>query len=810
MNRLRAAVHQPLLITAFVSLLVAAPALAQCAVTYDSLATPLATDDLVQAARVWDRDGAGPLPPVVVFGGRFVVCGDAAASGVVQSDLATGHCAPIGSGSGIDAGEVTALGEVGNHELVIGGSFTAIDGVPCNHVARWDGTSWQPFGAGVPFPVRALATLPNGDLIAGGITNGDPIRRWDGSSWQTIGSGLVGAVLALAVLPGGQLVAGGAALLATGPNIAVWDGVAWSPVGGGTDQSVAALQVSPTGELFAAGLFQHAGGVAASAVARFDGTSWSPLGAGVQYDGRTLALAANGDLVVGGTFPTAGGVTSRLVARWNGSAWQAMSGLGGGEVDALASLPNGDLVAAGFLDTPFSPATHLARWQGAAWVPWRTGTEGPVQVSITMADGDLVVGGLFTWFEGIPANRVVRRHAGVWQALGGGVDGSAFALLELPNGDLVVAGDFAHAGGVPATRVARWDGSAWHAMAGGLPGIVRHLSRAPGGQILARGDFDQLVMVWDGTTWNGTGIDNSSAWHMYLDVPFVTLPDGDVLTVVGLPVQQRRWDGQTWTPVGPATTGAGLARNHAGDVFLGGNALRRWNGTTWSTLVTVAGSIQSIVVLPDDQLLLGGSFSVSGATPIVSLARWDGTALHPVGSRNHGPIRELRWQADGQVFAAGGFFLLDGVATAGFGTLHAGCPAAAVAAGNGCTGSGGANVLTATELPWIGGEYLATATGMPANGLALDVLGLTPVSVPLASILQQGAPGCLLLTAPDLLDAHLPLGGVVSTRRAIPASPTLVGQTLYQQVVALELDISGAILSVTGTNRLALTVGSFF
>ena len=46
--------------------------------------------------------------------------------------------------------------------------------------------------------VRALATLPNGDLVAGGTLG---LQRWNGTSWSALGAGMNGDVLALQVLP---------------------------------------------------------------------------------------------------------------------------------------------------------------------------------------------------------------------------------------------------------------------------------------------------------------------------------------------------------------------------------------------------------------------------------------------------------------------------------------------------------------------------------------------------------------------------------------------------------------------------------
>ena len=79
---------------------------------------------------------------------------------------------------------VASLAVLPNGDLVAGGSFKAAGGVIATYIARWDGTSWGPFGAGMDNSVAALAVLTNGDLAAGGTftTAGGPVSahlaRW--------------------------------------------------------------------------------------------------------------------------------------------------------------------------------------------------------------------------------------------------------------------------------------------------------------------------------------------------------------------------------------------------------------------------------------------------------------------------------------------------------------------------------------------------------------------------------------------------------------------------------------------------------
>ena len=119
------------------------------------------------------------------------------------------------------------------------------------------------------------------------------------------------------------------------------------------------------------------------------------------------------------------------------------------------------------------------------------------------------------------------------------------------------------------------------------------------------------------------------------------------------------------------------------------------------------------------------------------------------------------------------------------------------------------NVLTATSLPWIGSTYTATATGMPALGLAFSVRGFTGTSIPLSTILPQGIAGCSQLVSLDMLDLYLPTAGTVTTPFVIPNTLALANFVLHHQVVAVELDPLANITALTSTNALSLTIGAF-
>ncbi len=320
---------------------------------------------------------------------------------------------------------VTALATLSNGDVVAGGRFTDAGGVACNRIARWDGSVWSTLGTGADANVNALLLLANGDLLAGGsfLTTGgvatNCIARWNGSTWNALGTGVAslapfGAnVQALALLPNGDVVAAGNFANVGGvaaANIARWNGTVWAALGTGTNGGVRALTVTNTGDLIATGAFTTAGGVVCNSIARWNGTNWSALGTGLGvFGGNALATMTNGDVVVGGSFLTAGGVACTRIARWNGASWSALSTGLNNVVTALRAMPSGDLVVGGlFTLAGGGAANYVARWNGATWQSLASGTNAAVADLLQLPNGDVVAGGDFTTANLLAAGRIAR------------------------------------------------------------------------------------------------------------------------------------------------------------------------------------------------------------------------------------------------------------------------------------------------------------------------------------------------------------------------------------------------------------------
>lgn len=331
-------------------------------------------------------------------------------------------------------GTVRAL-VVWGDDLIAAGDFTMAGDTPVRHIARWDGTKWNPIGDGMApdgtnAPVRALAAYEDelyvgGEFDEAGGVSANHVAKWNGQQWSPLGSGTNGPVNALVSRFGVQLYAGGSFSLAGGVevnNVAEWYFGAWSPMGDGLDGIVEDLTWQRDSRVVAAGDFLIAGGTLAERqIAGFTGGEWVAENVAFTAGLAHAVLYGPAGLVMGGQFSVVWWDTKGYsVARKVGPLWQALS-LGVG------------------LDDVIEP--------------------GEVRVLANFAGG-VAAGGLFKLAGGLPASNVAFHDGSVWTALGAGVDGDVLALTEYRD-HLVVGGSFATAGGLPFANIAAWNGVRW-------------------------------------------------------------------------------------------------------------------------------------------------------------------------------------------------------------------------------------------------------------------------------------------------------------------------------------------------------------
>jgi hypothetical protein len=315
-------------------------------------------------------------------------------------------------------------------------------------------------------------------------------------------------------------------------------------------------------------------------------------------------------------------------------------------VPILTALLSLACLACNDLRVDFPPSVHSHWWTGFD----ANGMTNQV-LALTEYNGSLVAGGLFLRAGDVDAFGIARWTGDGWAPLARGVrrhdcttiscTASAAAFTEW-NGALVVGGRFTIAGGEPSMSIAVWDGTLWHSLGAGFNADVLAVA-SYNGRLVAGGNFTMSgstavshLAIWDGVTWQalGGGVDGNVRQLVAYGADLIVAGD---FAVAGQRQINRlaRWDGTDWTALGS------LAATRVGDFV---NALLVRDG-----ILFVAGQVP--VITADDQ------------DHIVSVARWDGQKLRPLGEQFFNYATALCSEPGGLVVATAGglLFRWDGV-----------------------------------------------------------------------------------------------------------------------------------------------------
>lgn len=134
---------------------------------------------------------------------------------------------------------VSAIERFGN-DLVFGGTFTEVNSVSANRIAKWDGSTWSALGSGLDGFVSCMEVYNNelyvaGDFTMAGGVSVSHIAKWDGSSWSDVDGGMTGSsgfIHDMVVHDGKLYVCGqfGEIGGSTSDNFAYWDGTSWTGI----------------------------------------------------------------------------------------------------------------------------------------------------------------------------------------------------------------------------------------------------------------------------------------------------------------------------------------------------------------------------------------------------------------------------------------------------------------------------------------------------------------------------------------------------------------------------------------------------
>jgi uncharacterized delta-60 repeat protein len=316
--------------------------------------------------------------------------------------------------------QVNALAIQTDGRVVVGGGFSRFNGAALNRLARlnYDGSLDSTFnvGSGADNPVFAVAQSPWDQkiVVAGSFTRLDGVTfnsigrlNGDGTADTTFnpnGLGANGTVYAVAVQPNdGKIIIGGDFTLINGsfanhlarlnPDGSL-DASFALKIGNGPSGSVRALCLQLDGAILVGGMFTNlvdsqGHGTNASRLARLlpDGsvdTLFNRSGSGPNDGVACIALQTDERIVIGGQFTLYNGVTRNRTARLNPD----------GSVDTTINFGTG--------------APGVSDFVTAVVVQQSTVREYPASVP----DEKIIIGGVFSQFNGVPANHLARIYGG--------------------------------------------------------------------------------------------------------------------------------------------------------------------------------------------------------------------------------------------------------------------------------------------------------------------------------------------------------------------------------------------------------------
>lgn len=137
-----------------------------------------------------------PVLPGVIASGLFTQSGNTSGfGGVAILRSISGEWQKFGTGS--DGGVLVSYIRPSNGDTIFAGSFLNFNGVPCNSICKWNGTTALPLGSGITYTGGTVAVYAlceyrdtlyaGGDFTDAGGVSVKNLAKWDGSAWRSAG-----------------------------------------------------------------------------------------------------------------------------------------------------------------------------------------------------------------------------------------------------------------------------------------------------------------------------------------------------------------------------------------------------------------------------------------------------------------------------------------------------------------------------------------------------------------------------------------------------------------------------------------------
>ncbi len=650
--------------------------------------------------------------------------------------------------------------------ILVGGNFSVVDGRSFYGIVRLnaDSTIDQSFNIGTGFNdganVNAIAVQPSGKILVGGgfsSFNGTP-RNYlvrlnaDGSldtSFNNLGTGLIGfEVNVITLQSNNQILIGGAFNQYNGVstfNLArlsadgVLDTTFATALGTGfgfSGNPVLSIAVETDGQIVVGGIFTNVNGTPANNIARLnpsgslDTVFITNTGTGFNFSVNSVALQTDGRIVVGGSFSTFNGAARSNLARLNdtGTLDTNFIPVVTGGIKSIAIQPDTRIVAGG-VNAQFGAfeRSYIGRVEalnGSLDLTFNAGTGGNGGTFGNLAlqsNGTMFTTGNFLKFNNFNTARLAKLNSN------GSVD-TAFSVVMADHGTVIsmfvqtdnrtlIGGSFVGVNGDFRGGLARLNanGTTDTSFITGLDpeSSVQAIAVQSDGYILIGG-------------FNLGELGNSTVFRLRprgsLDTTFTASCNGIINDIA---IQS---DGKI------LIVGQGFIIN---GVTMNGIARLNDNGTTDTNFNIGTGfsggsGPQSIIVQPNGQILVGGSFTdYNGTTGVNRIARLNSNGSLDTAFTtntgtgfNFGGVLALALQTDGKIVAGGLLVNFNGVSSNGIVRLHAnGTRDASFNVGTGFNNVVNDLKLQPTGQILVGGAF-GSYNGMARNQMArLDANG---------------------------------------------------------------------------------------
>nr|WP_294859111.1 T9SS type A sorting domain-containing protein [uncultured Fluviicola sp.] len=377
-------------------------------------------------------------------------------------------------------------------KIVIGGNFTAVNGVPRTNIARLNpnGTLDSSFNTNYSavgtsnYTARASVIQPDGKIIMAINENASSdsqiIRINPDGTLESVMNNTDGDILTISLQPDGKIIVGGEFMEV---NIDVRKKIARLNSNGSIDQSfyagngvfgtVYTTAVQPDGKILIGGNFSTVNYTSVNDIARLNGDgsvdlSFNP-GSGVDYFVQSMNLQADGKILIGGNFTDLDGFAINRIARLNTDGtrdnnFDPGTGINQNDVWTIQCQSDGKILAGGYFNT-VNDSIHngIVRFETDGIIDSTFNVSLPANTFIYAVNiipgGKIVLGGSFSTVNDVPFNKIVKVNEDgslddVFNS-GTGATNVVHTINLQTDGKLVVGGIFYSINNAYRTSIAR-------------------------------------------------------------------------------------------------------------------------------------------------------------------------------------------------------------------------------------------------------------------------------------------------------------------------------------------------------------------